>query len=151
MSTKEQIMSTKPKMLELKFTRTIPAAPAEVFGAWLDPTHPGNPWTGAKKVILDARVDGLFFFATAKDPSWPHYGRFLAVDRNRRVQYTWMSPFTNGLESIVTVTFDKQGADTLLTLTHAGLPDDDHGRLHDDGWNSCLGTFVEQLAARSKG
>ncbi|HLK89485.1 MAG TPA: SRPBCC domain-containing protein [Polyangia bacterium] len=151
MSTKEDVMSAKPKMLELKFTRTIPATPAEVFGAWLDPTHPGNPWTGAKKVIIDARVDGLFFFATAKDPSWPHYGRFLAVERNRRVQYAWMSPFTNGLESTVTVTFEKKGDDTLLTLTHAGLPDDDHGRLHEDGWNGCLGTFVGELGARAKG
>jgi uncharacterized protein YndB with AHSA1/START domain len=143
-------MTTKPKTIDLKLTRTIPATPAEVFGAWLDPTHPGNPWTGAKKVILDARIDGLFFFATSKDPSWPHYGRFLAVERNRRAQYTWMSPFTNGLESIVTVTFEKQGDGTLLTLTHTGLPDDDHGRLHDDGWNQCLGTFVEQFSARRK-
>jgi uncharacterized protein YndB with AHSA1/START domain len=151
MTTKQDIASTTPKMLELKFTRTIPASPAEVFGAWLDPTHPGNPWTGSKKVILDVRVDGLFFFATAKDPSWPHYGRFLAIERNRRLQYAWMSPFTNGLESVVTVTFDEKGDDTSLTLTHAGLPDDDNGRLHEDGWNGCLGTFVEQFPSRSKG
>ncbi len=62
-----------------------------------------------------------------------------------------MSPFTNGLESIVTVTFEKQGDDTLVTLTHANLPDDDHGRAHDDGWNQCLGLFVEQFSPRSKG
>ena len=145
MSTKQEMANAKPKFLELKFTRTIPATPAEVFGAWMDPTHPGNPWTGARKVILDGRVDGLFFFATSKEPSWPHYGRFIAVERNRRLQYTWMSPFTNGLESTVTVTFEKKGDDTLLTLTHAGLPDDDHGRLHDDGWNQCLGLFVPQF------
>ena len=150
MSTKQEV-NAKPKMLELKFTRTIPATAAEVFGAWLDTTHPGNPWTGAKKVILDARVDGLFFFATSKEPSWPHYGRFIEIERNRRVQYAWMSPFTNGLESIVTVTFEKKGEETLLTLTHAGLPDDDHGRLHDDGWNGCLGTFIAQFpTARSR-
>jgi uncharacterized protein YndB with AHSA1/START domain len=150
MSKKEDVMSAKQKTIELKFTRTIPATPAEVYGAWLDTNHPGNPWSGSRKVILDARVDGLFFFATSKEPSWPHYGRFIEVERNRLLQYAWMSPFTNGLESTVTVTFDKQGADTLLTLTHAGLPDDDHGRLHDDGWNSCLGGFVEQFKARAK-
>lgn len=150
MSAKQDLVQSTPNTLELKLTRTIPATPAEVFGAWLDPKHPGNPWTGAKKVILDARVDGLFFFATAKDPSWPHYGRFLEVERNRRLQYTWMSPFTRGLESTVTVTFDKQGADTLLTLTHAGLPDDEHGRVHEGGWNGCLGLFVEQFAPRAK-
>ena len=141
-------MTTKPKTMELTFTRTIPATPAEVFGAWMDPKHPGNPWALAKKVILDARVDGLFYFSSEKGEAWPHYGRFLALERNRRAQYTWMSTFTRGLESTVTVTFDKQGDDTLVTLTHAGLPDDDYGRLHDDGWNQCLGTFVEQFPAR---
>jgi uncharacterized protein YndB with AHSA1/START domain len=140
-------MTTKPETIELTFTRTIPATPAEVFGAWMDPKHPGNPWALAKKVILDARVDGLFYFSSAKDESWAHYGRFVALERNRRAQYTWMSTFTRGLESVVTVTFDKQGDDTLVTLTHANLPDDDYGRLHDDGWNQCLGLFVEQFPA----
>jgi len=144
-------MTTKPKTIELKFTRTIPASPAEVFAAWMDPKHPGNPWSDARKVILDPRVDGLFYFATAKDESWPHYGRFLEIDRNRRAQYTWMSPFTRGLESVVTVTFEEQGTDTRLTLTHANLPDDDFGRLHDEGWNGCLGLFVEPFAPRRKG
>jgi uncharacterized protein YndB with AHSA1/START domain len=150
MSAKQDLVQSTPNTLELKFTRTIPATPAEVFGAWLDPKHPGNPWTGAKKVILDARVDGLFFFATAKDPSWPHYGRFVEVERNRRLQYTWMSPFTRGLESTVTVTFDQQGQGTLLTLTHTGLPDDEHGRVHEGGWNGCLGLFLEQFAPRAR-
>ena len=140
-------MTTKPKTMELTFTRTIPATTAEVFGAWMDPKHPGNPWAGAKKLILDARVDGLFYFASAKDETWPHYGRFLAIERNARAQYTWMSTFTRGLESIVTVTFEKRGDDTLVTLTHANLPDDDYGRLHDDGWTQCLGLFVEQFPA----
>jgi uncharacterized protein YndB with AHSA1/START domain len=141
-------MTAKPKTMELTFTRTIPATPAEVFGAWMDPKHPGNPWAAAKKVILDARVDGLFYFAMgAKDEPLPHYGRFLALERSRRAEYTWMSPFTRGLESIVTVTFEKQGDDTLVTLTHANLPDDDHGRMHDDGWQQCLALFAKQFPA----
>jgi uncharacterized protein YndB with AHSA1/START domain len=98
--------------------------------------------------VVDARVDGLFYFSSEKGEAWPHYGRFVALERNRRTQYTWMSTFTRGLESIVTVSFDKQGDDTLVTLSHVGLPDDDYGRLHDDGWNQCLGTFVEQFPAR---
>jgi uncharacterized protein YndB with AHSA1/START domain len=138
-------MTTKPKTMELKLTRTIPATPAEVFSAWMDPKHPGNPWTDAKKLIFDARVDGLFYFATSKGESWPHYGRFLALEPGRRAQYGWMSPFTRGLESVVTVTFEKKGDGTLVTLTHANLPDDEYGRLHDDGWTDCLSVFVEQF------
>ena len=56
-----------------------------------------------------------------------------------------MSPFTAGLESVVTVTFERKGDDTLLTLNHANLPDDERGRLHERGWNNCLGQFIEQF------
>ena len=155
-------MTTSMKTMELTLTRTIPAPPVAVFAAWMDPKHPGNPWTDAKKLIFDGRVDGLFYFLHVSDSRraehdaalaevapepWAHYGRFLAIDRNERVQYAWMSPFTAGLESVVTVTFERKGDNTLLTLNHANLPDDERGRLHERGWNSCLGPFVEELPA----
>ncbi|HVZ74079.1 MAG TPA: SRPBCC domain-containing protein [Polyangia bacterium] len=144
-------MKTKQKTMELTFTRTIPATPAEVFGAWMDPKHPGHPWTGAKKLVFDGKVDGLFYFLHVTDDErpLPHYGRFITIDRNKRVQCGWMSPFTDGRESLVTVTFEKKGGDTLLTLTHANLPDDEDGRLHDEGWRDCLDGFVEPFAASS--
>jgi uncharacterized protein YndB with AHSA1/START domain len=147
MSTKTEQL--KMKTMELTFTRTIPASPAEVFRAWMDPEHPGHPWTGAKKRIFDGRVDGMFFFLHVTDEGepLPHYGRFLAVERDKRVQCGWMSPFTRGLESVVTVTFQTKGDDTLLTLTHANLPDDDGGRLHDEGWKECLDGFGEPFSA----
>ena len=73
----------------------------------------------------------------------PHYGRFTAVDRPYMLQHTWMSPNTAGLESTVTVTFEKKGKDPLMTLVHAGLPDTDKGRSHEKGW----GYFVDMLPA----
>lgn len=59
---------------------------------------------------------------------FPHFGRFLVLDRAQKIEYTWMSPFTRGLESVVTVELERQGDDTLLHLRHANLPDDDLGR-----------------------
>ena len=35
-------MTNSTKKLEFKFERTIPAAPGEVFDAWLNPKIPGN-------------------------------------------------------------------------------------------------------------
>jgi uncharacterized protein YndB with AHSA1/START domain len=143
--------TTTMKTMELTLTRTIPADPAEVFDAWMDPTHPGNPWTGAKKLIFDGRVDGLFYFlhlSKAGDgEQWAHYGRFVVIERGRRLQYAWMSPFTLGLESMVTVTFEKKGDGTFVTLNHAGLPDDEKGRVHEQGWNRCLDGFAEPFRA----
>ena len=56
-----------------------------------------------------------------------------------------MSRSTLGEESIVTLTFKKQGEDTLMTLVHTGIPDTDGGRGHEKGWNYFLDLFPEQF------
>jgi uncharacterized protein YndB with AHSA1/START domain len=131
--------------IEVKVERTIPAAPGEVFDGWLDPKIPGNPWNAAEKLLLNPTVDG-FFYWTFKGT--PHYGRFTDLERPARIQHTWMSPNTSGLESTVTVTFEKQGQSTLMTLVHSGLPDTDGGRSHDKGWNYFLGLFLQQFGVK---
>jgi uncharacterized protein YndB with AHSA1/START domain len=102
------------KTIELELTRTIPASASEVFDGWLDPTCPGTPWSVAAKLVLDPQVDGLFYwlFINEAGERKPHYGRFTLLDRPSKVQYTWMSLHTRGLESLVTVTFQKKGEDT---------------------------------------
>jgi uncharacterized protein YndB with AHSA1/START domain len=135
-------MTSPATTIELKIERTIPATPSELFDAWLNPKIPGNPWNAAEKFVLDPKVDGLFFW-TIRGTS--HYGRFTEIERPGRMQHTWMSPNTSGLESTVTVTFKKQGKGTLMTLVHSGLPDTDRGRSHEKGWNYFLGMFAEQF------
>lgn len=131
-------MTTETKTIEVKVERTISAPPDEVFDAWLDPKIPGTPWNEADKFVLDPKVDGLFFW-TIRGTS--HYGRFTELERSSRMQHTWMSPSTAGLESVVTVTFKKQGKGTLMTLVHSGLPDTNPGKGHEKGWNYFLGKF----------
>ena len=140
-------MKNSKKVLEFKFERTIPAPPGEVFDAWLNPKIPGNPWNAAEKFILQPKVDGLFYW-TLKGTS--HYGRFTECERPSRIQHTWMSPSTLGEESMVTVTFKKQGDDTLLTLVHSELPDHEMARGHERGWNYFLGIFREQFGDGSR-
>jgi len=140
-------MSEPVKTIELQFERTIPAPVGEVFDAWLDPEVPGNPWNAAEKLVLNPRVDGLFYWSL-KGTS--HYGRFTEIARPGRIQHTWMSPNTLGRESLVTLTFKQQGADTLLTLVHSDLPDHERARGHENGWNYFLGIFREQFGAGSR-
>ena len=65
---------TPPKQTELTLSRTIAASPGEVFDVWIDPRSPGGPWFGATKVLLDARVDGLFYNMLAHEGrQWAHY------------------------------------------------------------------------------
>jgi uncharacterized protein YndB with AHSA1/START domain len=140
-------MNNSKKTIEVKVERTIPAPVDEVFDAWLNPTVPGTPWNMADKYLLNAEVDGLFFWSIQ---STSHYGRFTELARPKHMQHTWVSPNTLGLESTVTVTFKKQGDETLMTLVHSGLPDTDAGRGHDKGWNYILGEFLKHFATISR-
>jgi len=134
---------TKPtKTLDFKLERTIPAPPDAVFDAWLNAKIPGNPWNAAEKFVLDAKVDGLFFWAL-KGTS--HYGRFTQIERPGRIQHTWVSPNTLGQESTVTLTFKKLGEDTLMTLVHSNLPDHELARGHEKGWSYFLEILGEQF------
>jgi uncharacterized protein YndB with AHSA1/START domain len=123
-------------MAEVRVERRIPAPPAEVFDAWLDPRVPGSPWHQHERLIVDTRVDGLWYWRSLGGT--PHYGRFIAIDRPARVEHSWMSPNTLGQESLVTVRFGKEGDGTLLTLLHSGLPSDAMAGAHEKGWNAIL-------------
>lgn len=140
-------MKDSMKLIEITCERMIPAPPSEVFDAWLNPKIPGTPWNAAEKFILDPKVDGLFYWRL-KGTS--HYGRFTEIERPGRIQHTWVSPNTLGHESMVTVTFKKQGEDTLMTLVHSDLPDTDEARGHERGWNYFLGIFREQFGGGSR-
>ncbi len=138
----EEVMKSSKANLEFRFERTIPAPPGEVFDGWLNPRIPGNPWNKADKLLLNPEVDGFFYWALK---GTPHYGRFTEMKRPVRMQHTWVSPNTLGEESTVTVTFEKQGKDTRMTLVHSGIPDTDAGRGHEKGWNYFLDIFPGQF------
>lgn len=136
-------------LTEVTVTRTIPASPENVFDLWINPKSLGGPWFGGERVIVNPVVDGLFYLAAKHEGRiWPHYGRFLRLERPRVVEYTWMSEGTKGAESIVTLTMEPRGSETEVTLRHSGVPDDEMGRRHKDGWTWILNTLAEGLAAR---
>jgi uncharacterized protein YndB with AHSA1/START domain len=111
------------KVTDITVAREIPASAEKVFDVWIDRNSPGGPWFGAERIILNPVVDGLFYFAVKHEGrTWPHYGRFLRIDRPRRVEYTWVSEATKGVESVVAVTFDPHGDQTEVTLRHTGVP-----------------------------
>ncbi len=136
------------RTMELNFERTIPASPAEVYDAWLDTQHPGNPWYQSDKMDFKPKPGSLYYFLRIKDNGMemPHYGRFVELDRPHRIRLAWMSLFTRGLESTVTVTFEAKGRDTLLKLKHANLPDDSYGNGHKH-WDVLLGHLADRFSA----
>ena len=141
---------TRPKQTEITVTRTISASPQEVYDTWLNTKSPGSPWFGCKRVILDVKVDGLFCHLVGHEGvEWAHYGRFIVLERPRRIEQTWVSEGTRGLESVVALAFEPLGHQTSVTLRHSGVPDDDFGRQHRNGWTFVL-EAIEQLFTRGR-
>jgi uncharacterized protein YndB with AHSA1/START domain len=133
-------------LTDVRVTRMIPARAAEVFDVWIDPKSPGGPWFGADRMILNMEVDGLFYLAVKHEGrSWPHYGRFVRIERPAVVEYTWVSEATKGVESVVSVTFEARGDQTEVTLHHSGVPDDEMGRQHQDGWTWVLSMLAKRF------
>jgi uncharacterized protein YndB with AHSA1/START domain len=139
-------------LVDLTVSRWMRGSPEELFDRWFDPTRVGGPWHGAAKVIMRLAVDGFFYYGVERE-TWErhtgaalgavggllgHFGRFVAIDRPHRVEHTWMSEITHGIETAVTVTFEARDGGTLVTIFHRGVPDDEKGRLHEGGWTNLL-------------
>jgi len=138
---------TTPKQTDLTLTRLVAARPEQVFDVWLDSKSPGGPWFGAKRAIVQPQVDGLFYHCVEfQDHEWAHYGRFIALERPSRIEHTWVSEGTRGLESVVSLSLEASGEQTLVTLHHRGVPDDDFGRQHGQGWDFVLGAIAARFA-----
>jgi len=134
---------------DITVNRTIPAPADKIYDVWIDPKSPGGPWHGAERVIFNPVVDGLYYLAIKHEGRvWPHYGRFTKMERPHLVEFTWMSEGTKGAESVVTVTLQQRGDQTDVTLRHAGVPDDELGHQHKEGWTWILNALADALAAR---
>ncbi len=139
-------MKKSKKTMELKFERMIPAPPREVFDGWLNPKTPGTPWNENDKLILQPKLGGFFYWLI---DGTTHYGRFTKIERPSRIQNTWMSRYTSGEESMVTVTFKEKDDETLMTLVHSGLPQNELSKAHKDGWNYFLDKLVKTFSGGS--
>jgi hypothetical protein len=63
---------------------------------------------------------------------------------------TWMSKATRGEESVVTTIFQPLGDETEVTLIHSGVPDDEMGRRHAEGWTWMLNTLAERFSVHEE-
>ena len=139
----------------LEAHRQISATPDEVYAVWIDPHCPGGPWFSPQndqqqsKVILDAKVDGLFYHSvTANGQSWTHYGRFTQFTPGKLAEHTWVGEATKGRESIVTTTFEPRDGGTFVKIVHAGVPDDEEGQHQRAGWSWILGALAKSFEKR---
>ncbi len=131
--------------LKVNVSRLIRATPESVFRAWLDPERMQR-WFGTTRQIVNPKVDGLFYLAMEhQGRTWPHYGRYLRLEKPRLVEFTWMSEGTEGKETVVTIELVARDGGTQLSLNHVGVPDTELGRGHQDGWTAIIAELAKAL------
>jgi len=135
--------------------RVLPAPPDVVFDEWLDPVgmiewmcpRPAR----AVKISLEPSVGGLLRI-DIEDGGNSLYvtGRYVELDRPRRLRFTWScSDWADPtVQSVVTVTLDDHGPDeTMMTIEHEQLPAEERDD-HVDGWTAISAQLGEALVTR---
>jgi uncharacterized protein YndB with AHSA1/START domain len=117
-------------------TEHIQAPPEVVFPYFTDPALI-VAWIG-ERAELDPRPGGVFALDMGDVAA---HGVYLAVEPPYRVVFTWGIPGDDALPpggSTVEVVLTPDGDDTLVVLTHRGLPASRIGD-HRAGWEHQLG------------
>ena len=130
--------------LTVNISKTINAPIEKVFDAWLDPAMltqfilpaPGMP---QPEVENDPRQGGRFTIVMqVGDDKIPHSGSYLAVERPRRLKFSWESPYSTD-DSTVTLDFDEIDANsTRVELTHVKFLHEEARSDHEGGWGNIL-------------
>jgi uncharacterized protein YndB with AHSA1/START domain len=127
------------------------AAPADrVFAAWIDPDILAR-WIspiGHARATVEPWPGGQLLVTMVEGREIAHTGEYREVIPNRRLVFTWQSPYTGPGPSVVTVELDARDGGTLLTLTHEGLPAD-AVESHEGGWGQILDRLAAELSTAS--
>jgi uncharacterized protein YndB with AHSA1/START domain len=141
-----------------KVTHRFAASPEHVYDAWLDPAKL-RAWMSAalkqmglsgemKRVEVDARVGGKFFFSDMREAGEAsHWGTYRVLDRPRQIEFTWIVDASQEDEpSIVTITIEPDGSGSLVTIEHAKIFASYVERV-ESGWSNMLRAVDAMLQA----
>lgn len=129
----------------VRVTHRFSASPERVFDAWLDAENAGKwlfatPTGEMVRVEIDPRVGGSFVIVDRRDgEDVEHVGKYLEIDRPRRLVFTFSVP--KYAQDVDRVTIDIVPLETgcELTLTHELSPNwAEHRGEVEQGWTGIL-------------
>lgn len=129
------------------------AAPAErVFDAWLDPEMIGQWMFGPNlreeeivSLTVDPQVGGRFSFLVRRQgKELDHVGKYLEIDRPRRLVFTWGIAGFSVDETDVTIEIVPLDAGCELKLTHRKVWTD-YAQRTEAGWTTMVGVLAKLL------
>ena len=138
-------------MAELQVSHTYRDPPEAVFDAWLDPAKAARflfatPTGTMIKAQVDARVGGAFEFVDRRPDMGDvrHVGRYVEIDRPRRLVFTFAVPQFDPAVTTVALNFRPAAGGCEVTLTHTDvLPEWRERTTH--GWTTILGGLERAL------
>lgn len=135
--------------LTVNVSKTITAPIAKVFDAWLDPNTLAKfmlpmPGMANSQVENEPHEGGSFtIIMQVGDNKIPHTGKYIEIDRPRKLVFTWESPESVD-DSTVTLNFTEQNDDqTKIELSHVKFIDEQRRSNHEGGWGNILAALSQ--------
>jgi uncharacterized protein YndB with AHSA1/START domain len=138
----------------VRVTRRYEATAERVFDAWLDPQLIGRWMFGPAlreeevlRIEVDARVGGGFSFLVRRgEHEIDHVGTYRAIERPRRLVFTWGIAGESIDESAVTIEIVPRERGCELTLVHEMDPKwKDYAERTQAGWTKMLDALAKTL------
>jgi uncharacterized protein YndB with AHSA1/START domain len=116
----------------------VASAPA-IYRAW---TVHCDRWLSLPgRALMRAEVGEPFYFETEfNNRRYPHYGRFLVLEPDRRIVLTWVTGpnGTGGVETVLSIELTPAHSGTHVRLAHAGFLTEAASREHEHAWHVVL-------------
>ncbi|HEY3603172.1 MAG TPA: SRPBCC family protein [Sporichthyaceae bacterium] len=127
--------------------RAMLASPTAIFRAW---TVHCDRWLSLPgRALMKAEVGEPFYFETQfNGRRYPHYGRFLVLEPDRRIVMTWVTGpnGTHGVETVLSIELTATGTGTHCRLAHAGFLTAAASLEHEHAWHVVLRNLDSILA-----
>jgi glutathione S-transferase len=138
----------------LIMTRRFVARRDVVFGAISQAEHMQHWMCPAGFSVPSAQADareGGRYRVEMLSPEGQRFvvgGRYLVIERPARLAFTWTWEPPHSManvETIVTIQLIQQGDETILTMTHTGLPNETERAEHEQGWTGAYVSLEKVL------